>query len=79
MCTLLRIHHMRHTSLDVIEQTMFRTHQIAVAHQCDPFTINTDNAMHHIPTAVHPCQHHITNICQSWPMQDDALLAWLPL
>ena len=26
---------------------MLRTHQIAVAHQCDPFTINTDNAMHH--------------------------------
>ena len=50
---------MRHPGLDVIEQTMLRTHQIAVAHQCDPFTINTDNAMHHIPTAVHPCQHHV--------------------
>ena len=75
MCTFLCIHHMCHTSLDVIEDTMFRTHQIAVAHQCDPFTIDADDAMHHIPTAVHPCQHHVAHVNQSRSLQDDALLA----
>ena len=54
---------------------MFRTNQIAVAHQRHPVIINTNDSVHHIPRAIRPCQHHVANVY--WPrlMQDDALLS----
>ena len=65
---------MRHMSLDVAEGTVLHC-QVAVAHQCDAVTVDADNPMHHIPTAVNPCQHHVAYVYQHRPMQDNALLA----
>ena len=75
MCTLLRFHYMRHTGFDVTEETMFSSYQIAIAHQCDAVTVDTDNPVHHISAAIHPCQHHVAYVYESCAMQDDALLA----
>ena len=74
MCLILGIHHMRHTSLDVVERAVLRC-QVAVAHQCDVVTVDADNPVNHITTAVNPCQHHVAYIYQQRPMQDNALLA----
>ena len=75
MCLILGIHHMRHTSLDVTEQTMLRCH-IAVAHQRYTVVVELNNPMNHIPTAIHPCQHYVADINYTpWAMQDDALFA----
>ena len=74
MCLILGIHHMRHTSLDVAEGTVLRC-QVAVAHQCDAVTVDADNPVNHITTAVNPRQHHVAYVYQSRPVQDNALLA----
>ena len=74
MCLILGIHHMRHTSFDVTEGTVLRC-QVAVAHQRDAVAVNADNPVHHIATAVNPCQNHVAYVYHSRPSQDDALLA----
>ena len=61
MFTLLCIHHIRRDSLDVCEGAVLRPNQVTVAHQRAVIAIDADDAMHDIPMAIHPCQHHVAN------------------
>ena len=63
---------MRHPSLDIFEQTMFRTSHIAVSHQRHTVTVDVDDTVYDISIAIHPCQHHVADINYTpWAMQDD--------
>jgi len=48
-------------SFDVAEVTMLRQADVAITHQDDVFTIDADDAMHHITGAITPGEYHQTN------------------
>ena len=43
---------MRHTSLDIFEQTMFRTSHIAVSHQRHAVTVDVDDTVYDVSIAI---------------------------
>ena len=65
--------HMRRDGLKVSCGTMLRTRQIAVTHQRDILTIDTDDTVYNITAPFDPSQHHITDFRLSGLLQDDAL------
>ena len=71
----LRIHHMRHTGLDITHRAMLRTGNVPIAHQRHTVAIDADDAVYNPPAAFNPCQHHIADADIVRLLQDDALPA----
>ena len=73
MCLTLDIDHMRGQCLHVAEHTRLRDIQVAIAHQRDALTIDTDDAVQHIAPAFDPCHYDIADFWLYRLLQDNAI------
>ena len=71
----LRIHHMRHTGLDITHRAMLRTGNVPIAHQRHTVAIDADDAVYDPTGTFDPRQHHIADADIVRLLQDDALPA----
>ena len=67
------VHNMCCNGLHIIDGATLHTNQIAVAHQGHLIAVDADDAMYHITTTCHPCQHNIALLQPLGFLQDNTL------